>query len=135
MRGFREIFLDCFNIRRFDDRFVLRWRTDRYWFDGRFRGGLPARRVALWLSGHAWTRLDSSGRSGIAPLTVAGSRPASALPFLGTSLGRRLLRLQNSCPVELDVWIVFLDEANRVFVQRRTADANTGRRPEPVENT
>ena len=44
------------------------------------------------------------------------------------------MRLQDSGPVELDVRIVLLDKANCVFVQRRTPDANSGWRPEPIKN-
>jgi hypothetical protein len=67
-------------------------------------------------------------------LAISGAWPVPAFCLRHPRLRRRLLRLQNSRPVELNVRIVFLDEANRVFVERRTPDANAGRGSEPIQD-
>jgi hypothetical protein len=52
--------------------------------------------------------------------------------ILASSLLLRRRLFQNPRPIELDVRIVLLEQANRVFVDRRAADANARRRAEKI---
>jgi len=54
--------------------------------------------------------------------SFGGLTPGTVLPF------------QDARPVEINVWVVLLDQANRVFVERRSPDADAGRRSKPVED-
>jgi hypothetical protein len=55
--------------------------------------------------------------------------------ILASSLLLRRRLFQNPRPVELDVRIVLLEQTNRVFVDRRAADANAWRRAEKIQET
>jgi hypothetical protein len=44
------------------------------------------------------------------------------------------LSLENSRPIELYVWIVLLDETDRILIQGGAADSYTRRRSEPVQD-
>jgi hypothetical protein len=66
------------------------------------------------------------------PLWPVATTPARAW-FLDGRLRKRL-RFQNLLPVEFDIWIVFLDPADRFFVERRPPDFDARRRTKPIEN-
>jgi hypothetical protein len=57
------------------------------------------------------------------------------LPFAPSLLLRRRRLFQNARPIELDVRIVLLEQVNRVFVNRRAADTDAGRRAEKIQET
>jgi hypothetical protein len=47
---------------------------------------------------------------------------------------RRLRRFEDTGPVELDAGVVLLEQADRVFVDRRAADADTRGRAEEIKD-
>src|SRR6185503_12917263 len=80
-------------------------------------------RLTLWNPPTPWVRCRASrvarGR-GLAPCT--GRRTRTVLPF------------QDAGPVEFNVGIVLLDQADGVFVERRPPDPDARRRSKPVED-
>ena len=129
--GLSEEFLDEIDLWWLDGLFVqadLIWNgcfeRNRDW--GRLRFDRTGR--SGWL---AWHR----NRSRLARLTVPGTRPVAALRLRRARLGWGVLRLQDSGPVELNVRIVLLDESNRVLVERRPSDADSGWGPKPIKDS
>jgi hypothetical protein len=83
--------------------------------------------------GLQWLRA-SNVRLGLRPpksWIAARAFPSPLDLRFGMSLDRSL---ENSCPIELDVRVVLLEQPDRVLVQRGAPDTNPRRSAEPIED-
>lgn len=78
-----------------------------------------------------WRRRPFPLLGTLLPLGPNRRRTRWRAPF---DLGFVRLPLQNPGPVEADVRIVLLDQADRILVECRAPDLDAWRRPEPVED-
>ncbi len=99
----------------------------RGWFRLANRGGRFLELSTRWSVRQAGTTsalgLPGSSRSRWSGLLCTeGLTPGTFLPF------------QDPCPIELNIRVVLLDEADGILVERGSPDAHTRRRAEPIED-
>lgn len=78
-----------------------------------------------------WRLRTGTGR----PWLISTTVPSVVATVASVLLLWLLRRLENARPVELDVGVVLLEQTDRVFVDRRAADADAGRRAEEIQET
>ncbi len=89
------------------------------------------------VSRHGFRFWNRPGPVGLPALWTGAPLAILAVPALFPAIRCRRLRLslQNAGPVEIEVRIAGLDDADRFLVQGSTTDTNAWRGPEPVEDT